>query len=79
MYKLIVDATEDPDNQAAGKEYDDLKRYVEQNWNRLSPDAKATWEIYENYARAAKAKGETGISQEDYQKMLTEMKAVGKK
>jgi hypothetical protein len=77
MYKLVVDATEDPDNQAAGKEYDDLKKYVEQNWNRLSKDAKATWEIYENYAREARAKGETGIKGEDYQKMLREMKAVG--
>jgi hypothetical protein len=78
IYKLIVDGTKDLDNQSAGKEYDDLKKYVEQNWNRLSPEAKAKWEVYEDFAREARARGESGMNQEDYQIMLREMQAAGK-
>jgi len=77
--KLIIDATKDLDNQAAGREYQDLVAFVEKNWNRLDDVAKAKWNIYENYARTAIANGETGIKSEDYKKMITEIKAVGTK
>lgn len=73
MYTLIINATSDLDNQAAGKEYGDLEKFVETNWNRLSPEAKQIWNIFENYARSAQQKNQTGISQEDYAKMQKEM------
>ncbi len=76
MYKLIIDGISDPDNQAAGNEYDDLMRFIDANESRLSPEAKAKWQVYEKYAEAARAKGETGLSGEDYQKMINEMKAA---
>ena len=76
VYTLVVSAIEDSDNQAAGKEYDDLKKFIETNWNRLTPEAKAVWEVYENHARSARARGESGMKEEDYQKMIQEMKAA---
>lgn len=69
MYKLIIDATSDPDNQAAGKEYKELVRFVENNWNRLSPEAKKIWQIYQDYALRARNDGETGLSKDQYDEM----------
>jgi hypothetical protein len=77
MEKAIYDATKDLDAQAAGKEFNDLKEYAEQNWDKLSPDAKEKFRVYEGYAQAAQAKGQTGIPLPEYNKMLGEMKAAG--
>lgn len=78
MEKLVVDATGDADGEAAGKEYGDLQRFIEENWNRLSDEAKEKWLIYENYARTSKANGESGIPADDYEKMKQEMQAADK-
>jgi len=77
MEKLIKNATADLDNQAAGTEYSDLKQFVNENWNKLSPDAKAKFSVYEKYAQASQAKGQTGIPVGDYNKMLGEMRTAG--
>jgi ribulose bisphosphate carboxylase small subunit len=77
MDKAIRDATMDLDGQAAGKEYADLKKYATENWDKLSPDAKAKFGVYEKYAQAAQAKGQTGIPVGQYNKMLAEMKTAG--
>jgi len=79
MQKAIVDATKDLDAQAAGKEYADLKKYATENWDKLSPDAREKFRTYEKYAKAAQAKGKTGINSCDYKQMVQEMKSAGYK
>ncbi|NMA27349.1 MAG: hypothetical protein GX934_06260, partial [Burkholderiales bacterium] len=67
LRKLVVSATADRDNQAAGKEYQDLKNFVTQNWDKLDEDAKQAWQVYERYVYDAKAKGQTGIYAKDFE------------
>lgn len=77
MEKAITDGTKDLDNQAAGMEFNDLQKYVSANWDKLSPEAKAKYEVYEKCAMEARAKGHTGIDQGSYDKMIGEMKTAG--
>ncbi|MDQ7822377.1 MAG: hypothetical protein RDV48_06240 [Candidatus Eremiobacteraeota bacterium] len=73
VYHLIIRATQDPDNQAAGSEFDDLQKFVKENWSKLSPEGKAVWEVYEKYVEESRSMGQTGIDQERYQEMVKEM------
>ncbi|MGI5844987.1 MAG: hypothetical protein ACOX9B_12530, partial [Candidatus Xenobium sp.] len=75
--ELVVSATADFDNQAAGKEYQDLKNFVTQNWDKLDEDAKQAWQVYERYVYDAKAKGQTGIYAKDFEAMKDEMAEIG--
>jgi hypothetical protein len=77
MQNAIIDATKDLDAQAAGKEYNDLKKFADENWDKLSPDAKEKFRVYEQHAQAAQARGMTGIPLPEYNKMIGEMKAAG--
>jgi len=79
MEKAILDGTKDLDNQAAGKEYNDLSKYVKENWDKMSPDAQAKWGVYEKHAQANQAKGNTGIPVAEYNQMKNEMRAAGYK
>jgi len=73
---LVVQATADLDNQAAGREYQDLKKYVTENWTKLDEEAKQVWQIYERYVYDAQAAGQTGIRMQDYEEMKKEMAEV---
>ncbi|MEE2900828.1 MAG: hypothetical protein VYC39_00785 [Myxococcota bacterium] len=77
LQQAIISGTQDLDNQAAGKEFSDIQKWVSANWNRLSPDAKAKYRVYAKYAKAAQSKGKTGIDKCSYQNMSKEMKAAG--
>ncbi len=77
MEKTIIDGTKDLDNQAAGKEYADLKKFADSNWSRMSPDAREKFRTYEGYAKAAQDKGETGIKTAYYDKMRADLKKAG--
>ncbi len=77
LHRAVTDGTKDLDNQAAGKEYQDFKRFTEKNWDRMSPNAKEKYRVYEKYAQASKMKGKTGIPTSEYQKMQKEMSAAG--
>ena len=79
MEKAIIDGTKDLDNQAAGKEYADLKKFANENWSRMSPEARQKFRTYEKYAKAAQAEGRTGIRQCDYNCMVNEMRTGGYK
>jgi hypothetical protein len=79
LRKLVVSATADLDNQAAGKEYQDLKDFVTQNWDKLDKDAKQAWQVYERYVYDAKAKGQTGINIQDFEAMKDEMAEIAGK
>ena len=56
MEQAIINGTKDLDNQAAGTEFKDIAKFVKENAQLLSPQAKATFAIYEKYAKAAQAK-----------------------
>ncbi|MCU0700656.1 MAG: hypothetical protein MUC96_29450 [Myxococcaceae bacterium] len=78
MEQAIISGTRDLDNQAAGKEYADLAKFVKENGHLLSPQAKATFAVYEKYAKAAQAKGQTGIPLGEYSKMQMEMSSLNR-
>jgi predicted pyridoxine 5'-phosphate oxidase superfamily flavin-nucleotide-binding protein len=74
----IEKGTKDLDNQAAGLEYNDFKNWANENRDHLGPSAQRVMDVYDKYARAAQANGQTGISIEDYNKMLGEMREAAK-
>jgi hypothetical protein len=76
MARAIEKGTKDKDNQAAGKEFNQFKDWSTKNWDKLSPEAKEVFRAYENTAKAAQAKGQTGIQQGEYDKMLKEFKSI---
>lgn len=76
MTRAIEQGTKDLDAHSAGAEHDQFAKFAKQNPDRLSPEAKQVMDIYNKYASAAKANGQTGINPADYQKMLGEMKNV---
>ena len=76
MVQAIINGTKDLDNQAAGKEFADIAKFVKENGQLLSPQAKKTFAIYEKYATAAKAKGQTGLNASDTWRMNLEMKQL---
>jgi hypothetical protein len=76
LEQAIENGTADLDSQAAGLEFETIRKWVSAHADKLSPDAQKVMEIYERYARAAQAAGRTGIPQEDWNKMIAEMKSV---
>ena len=76
MEQAIINGTRDLDNQAAGTEFKDISKFVKENAQLLSPQAKATFAIYEKYAKAAQAKGQTGLNASDTWRMNLEMKQL---
>lgn len=73
LVQLVLTATADTDNQSAGREYQDLRKFVQENWSKLTPDAKAKWQIYERFVQDAKSKGQTGMPIQDYMKMMLQL------
>ena len=73
----IQNGTADLDGQAASGEYRAFSEWAQKNAGRLTPEAKQVMDIYSKYAAQAQARGETGISQADSQKMQAEMAKVG--
>ena len=61
MAEAIFNATKDPDNQAAGKEFTTIKNWVKTHGDKLSPEAKKVFEVYSREANKARAAGQTGI------------------
>jgi hypothetical protein len=73
MAQAIIKGTRDADNQAAGKEFADISKFVKENEQLLSPEAKKAFAVYESAAKAAKSKGQTGIGGNEWIKMTTDM------
>jgi hypothetical protein len=76
MSSTIMNGIADLDDQAAGKEFADISKFVKENGTLLSPEAKKAFAVYEKYAKAAQAKGQTGIPQDQMARMGLEMKMV---
>ncbi|MFZ5472195.1 MAG: hypothetical protein ACOZIN_22415 [Myxococcota bacterium] len=76
MTETILKATRDLDGQAAGAEYEDIKRFAVHNWHLLSPEAKEAFSVYQQAAEAARARGTTSIDVRSYRKMAKDMRAV---
>ncbi len=76
MTDAIINGTRDLDGQAAGREFADISKFVKENGNLLSPEAKRAFATYERYAKNAQAKGQTGIPMGDYMRMQAEMRMV---
>lgn len=73
MAEAIFKATRDFDNQAAGTEFTALKQWVKSNGKRLSPEARAVFDIYSREATEAREAGRTGIELATYKAMRQEM------
>jgi hypothetical protein len=76
MTDAIRRGTQDADGKAATDEFKQFADWAKKNQHRLSPEAKQVMATYEKYAKAAQAKGQSGIAHNDYQKMLKEMRNV---
>jgi hypothetical protein len=76
MTQAILNGTRDPDNQAAGKEFADVAKFVKENEQLLSPEAKRAFATYEAAAKAAKAKGQTGIGGGEWIKLNVDLNRV---
>ncbi|MBN1205177.1 MAG: hypothetical protein JXB05_09665, partial [Myxococcaceae bacterium] len=70
MAKAIKDGTSDLDGNSSTKELREFQKWAKAHPERLTPEAKQVLESYEKYAKAA---GNTGITQAEHAKMLTEM------
>ncbi|WP_208718976.1 hypothetical protein [Corallococcus sicarius] len=77
MADTIERAVGDLDGQAASSEYRTVADWAMNNRERLTPEAKQVVDIYSKYAAMSQARGESGIPQDDFNKMLGEMRDVG--
>ena len=73
MSNAIIKGAEDLDAQAAGKEFTDMQSFAKENWNSLSPDAKAKFQTYSKYAKSAQNRGMTGIPSSEFAKMKEDL------
>ena len=73
----ILKGAGDVDNQAAGAEFKDVAKFVKENAQLLSPEAKKAFAVYQQYAAAAQAKGQTGIGAFDFARMGMQMQRAG--
>ncbi|GMU10896.1 hypothetical protein [Corallococcus caeni] len=73
----IEAAVGDLDGQAASGEYRAVSDWAANNRERLTPEARQVMDIYSKYAALSQARGESGIPQDDFKKMLSEMRDVG--
>ncbi len=76
MLSLILEATQDMDNQAASKEYEDLSKFVQKNYARLSPEAKEIWELYQRNVQQSQAEGNPGIPTDRFDRMIRDMTKI---
>ncbi len=76
MAAAIEKGVRDLDGKAATDEFKQFADWAKKNESRLSPEAKQVLGVYEKYAKAAQAKGQSGISVADFKKMTAEMNAV---
>src|SRR4029453_18034035 len=69
---------EDYDNQAAGTEYADFKKYAAEHGDQLDPSARRVMDVYDKYARQAQAEGRPGLTQTEHDNMMKEMDQAAK-
>lgn len=72
----IYNGIADLDNRAAGAEYLDLKKFVQQYGYKMSPEAWRVYNVYERYVHNAQAQGRPGIMVPEISRMLGEMRLV---
>jgi hypothetical protein len=77
MQRAIFEGTGDLDNAAASKEWADFQKFASENWNRMTPSAKAKFRTYQKYASSAQARGLKGIPSNEYACMKWEMRGAG--
>ena len=75
--QAILAGTEDLDNSAAGREYEDVERYATENWERLSPNARQKFRTYQRFARAAQTDERTGLRPTEYARMREDLQRAG--
>ncbi len=76
MMQAIVNGTADLANQTADAEFKDIGKFVRENAQLLSPEAQRTFAVYERHAKAAQARGQTGIPQDQLAKMARELQML---
>lgn len=76
MAEAIRKGVADLDGKAATDEFKQFADWAKKNEGRLSPEARQVLGIYEKYAKAAQAQGQSGIPDGEFRKMTQEMNAV---
>jgi DNA gyrase inhibitor GyrI len=73
MMNAIRRGVGDFDGKSATDEFKQFADWAKANPSKLSPAAKRVMDVYEKYAKAAQAQGQSGIALQDYRRMLREM------
>jgi hypothetical protein len=73
MAEAIRKGVADADGKGATDEFKQFADWAKKNEARLSPEARQVLGLYEKYAKAAQAQGQSGIALTDYRQMLREM------
>ncbi|WP_224366018.1 hypothetical protein [Hyalangium versicolor] len=76
MADAISKGISDADGKGASDEYKQFSDWAQKNESRLSPEAKEVFGIYKKHAEAAQAKGQSGLPDSDFKKMVKEMDGV---
>lgn len=76
LTKAIAEGASDHDAETAGAEFIAFAAFVSRYGSRLTTGAKEVFGIYERYAKAAQAKGASGVPTVIADRMRAEMRAV---
>jgi hypothetical protein len=76
MAAAIIGGTCDKDGNGAGSELNTFLAFAQQNASKLSPEASKMLGIYQATAAQSQAKGDTGISETDFSKMISQMRTA---
>ena len=80
LSEAISKGARDLDGNSAGKEFEDLAKFVAENQQLLTPDAKAAFALYEKAALAAREKGSNSVGTlEQFDKLVKDMAAIDTK
>jgi hypothetical protein len=78
MAAVIRKGVADADGKGATDEFKQFADWAKANPAKLSPEAQKVMGLYEKYAKAAQAQGQSGIALTDYRQMLREMVHVAR-
>ncbi len=78
LSEAISKGARDLDGNSAGKEFEDLAKFIAENQQLLTPDAKAAFALYEKAAMSARSAGSTSVgSLAQFDALVKQMASVG--
>ncbi len=76
MQRAIEGGVGDFDAKSAGEEHQQLKRFVNSNKSKFSPEAQATWDVFDKQATALAKAGKAGFDDASWSQLQTDMRTA---